>query len=192
MVQHGLYMDGFKLVGLIDYGKKGKHYREISEIFKQREIDKAYDKLKKTMGSQKALDDFLEKEKNKTVKVSKRKTTSKTIYTRNTFNIITRNGEIEKMPPKKVNIGSKTEAPAESPEKEIADTEGTWLSKSKNGKAIFVTIPVDDLNKMEIQKYTNKDGEVIEQVQLVTSVESLERVLSAEIKGTKLGYFKTK
>lgn len=130
-------------------------------------------------------------------KMSKCKTTTKTIYTSSTLNIIIENGEI-KMPPKKLNVGSKADEPEDKPveqeqsEKTIEDTEATWLSKSKNGKAIFVTIPVDDLNKMEIQKYTNKDGKVIEQVQLVTSVENLERVLSEEIKGAKLGYFKSK
>ena len=180
------------MVGLIRFGKTGSHSREITEIFKQKEIDKAYKKLEKALGSQKALDDFFKWKKDRDiVKMSKCKTTTKSIYTltNNKVNMV-----------KKVNIGSKKddsdekpeEQPEEQPERTIEDTDGTWLSKSKNGKAIFVTIPVDDLNKMEISKYTNKDGDVVEQVQLVTSVESLERVLSEEIKGTKLGYFKTK
>lgn len=130
--------------------------------------------------------------------MSKCKTTTKTIYTSNTLNIITRNGEIENMANnKKLNVGSKKDAEQEQEqgqeqERTIEDTGGTWISMSKSGKAIFVTIPVDDLNKIDIQEYTNKEGDKIEQVQLVTSVENLERVLSKDIKGAKLGYFKSK
>lgn len=63
------------MVGLINFSRTGKFSKELDEIF----IDRAYDKIKKKLGSQKSLDDFLKKEIDK---MSKCKTITKHLNSR--------------------------------------------------------------------------------------------------------------
>jgi hypothetical protein len=62
----------------------------------------------------------------------------------------------------------------------IVETE-SWLNISPNGKAVYLNIPEKDVIITE-SEYGKK-------VVMITSVDSLRRLLDGEIKGVKLGRF---
>jgi hypothetical protein len=67
--------------------------------------------------------------------------------------------------------------------KQITETEDSWIGT--NEKAVFINITEQDFEKMPVLE----DDKGKRKIVLVTSVQSVEKLLNGDIKGVKLGYF---
>lgn len=167
------------MVGFINYSKTGKHNKELEEIFKQEQIDKAYEKALKIAGNQKTLDEFIEKMKND--RMSKSKTVKKHLYIR-----IAKNDSNRKL----VRMVKKENKKPKADEQEgsLENTKDAWISVTD--KAVFINISLEDVEAIPVSEWENKDGDKKERIVLVGSKALLEKVINGEKKGVPLAYFK--
>ena len=164
------------MVGLINFSRTGKFSKELEEIF----IARAYDKIKKKLGTQKSLDDFLKKEIDK---MSKCKTITKHLNSRQDNS--NGNRKVKYL----VDKNTKKEEKADDEESKIVNAKDAWITVTD--KAIYINISLKDVKDIPVSEWENEEtGEKKERITLVGSRALLEKVINGEKKGVPLAYFK--